>query len=299
MNDEDPEPTQGPAAEPPGVTPSAGSTAAIEPAVAPTGVASVVPAPPPSKKGVKSYTYRFAVVYVVLGMILAAALVALVVLVIKPGHKASPPWSAWKPASGSTASMTKQISDHVAHEYKLNAKGTQLLAVIPSNLKVTSGTNDVAIKAIAVRQAPQSNTGIQILDSAGSWQYQLCGLGTNCSIAGGTPTKIRGRLVRREALEMALYTFKFVPAVKSVVAFMPPPPGQAANTLVFLQKNDLKDQLSKPLSTTLRRATPPLPNNPDASEALTIDRLTLPETYTYQLTALQGGGAALILDPSS
>jgi hypothetical protein len=47
--------------------------------------------------------------------------------------------------------------------------------------------------------------------------------------------------VRREALEVALDTFKFVPSVDSIVAFMPPPPGQTTTTLLYLQKSNLRN----------------------------------------------------------
>ena len=56
---------------------------------------------------------------------------------------------------------------------------------------------------------------------------QLCGLGSECSIATGTRDRARERLVRREALELALYTFKYVPSVNAVIAYMPPPPARS------------------------------------------------------------------------
>ena len=169
---------------------------------------------------------------------------------------------------------------------------------MPSKATVTSGTNTIQIKAVAVRKAPQSNTGIAIFDANKTTMYQLCGLGQNCSIASGTPTATRGRLVRREALELALYTFKFIPSVDSVAAFMPPPPGQTANTMLYLQKDDLREQLHQPVAKTLPSPKTPLPTDADTPEAATIDKLTLPHLFTYSLTALQGGGAALILDPA-
>src|SRR5581483_10408740 len=55
------------------------------------------------------------------------------------------------------------------------------------------------------------------------------GRGSHCSIASGEATPTRGRLVRREALEVALYTFKFAPSIDSVAAFMPPAPGQSTS----------------------------------------------------------------------
>jgi hypothetical protein len=126
---------------------------------------------------------------------------------------------------------------------------------------------------------------------------EFCGLGSQCSIASGQASETRGRLVRREALEAALYTFKFVPAIDSVVAFMPPPPGQSQSTLLYLQKSQLSKELSQPLRKTLPVQDPPLPTEPDAKESATIDRLTLPAVYSYKLQQLQDASALLVLDP--
>src|SRR2546423_12167647 len=100
--------------------------------------------------------------------------------------------------------MAAGSADHVARRYVLSENGGQLVAVIANKPQVTSGTQNIAIKAVAVRQAPQSNTGIQVyIDTDKLEQYTLCGLGAHCSISTGKATQARGRLVRREALEMA------------------------------------------------------------------------------------------------
>jgi hypothetical protein len=150
-----------------------------------------------------------------------------------------------------------------------------------------------------VRRAPQSNEGIRVVGADKSRFYTLCGLGTNCSIEGGTPSATRGRLVRREALETALYTFKYVPSVDSVLAFMPPPPGETSTSVLYLEKSAFKDQLDEPLNKTLTLPTPPLPDAEDLAEAATIDKLTLKSIFSYELTALPTGGAAIVLDPAS
>jgi hypothetical protein len=253
----------------------------------------------PTLGGAKRYSFRFALAYTGLGITLAAALTGLIVLVIRPGYHPGPSWSSWKPAKGSDSKVAAQIADHVAHRYRLSENGGQLVAVIASKPQVTSGTQNIAIKAVAVRKAPQSNTGILIYGTDKTQDYTLCGLGQHCSISTGTATPARGRLVRREALEVALYTFKFAPSVDSIAAFMPPAPGQSTSYVLYLRKDDLKDQLHKPLQTTLPLQTPPLPTASDSLEKSTIDKLTLPHIFTYELTALQTGGAALILDPAS
>ena len=245
------------------------------------------------------YTARFAVIYALLGLILAGAVAGFVLLVVKPGTGSPTGWSSWAPPRGSTAKMTNEIADHVAHEYRLNKGGTQLVAVVSEPPEVTSGTHKISISNIAVRETAQTDKGIQIINSGGVWVDQFCGLSPSCAISTGKATVTRGRLVRREALEVALYTFKFVPSISSVVAFMPPPPGSTASTLLYLQKTNLTKELSQPLAKTLPLATPPLPTNPDTAEASTIDKLTLPAVYKYQLQQLQDASALLVLNPFS
>jgi hypothetical protein len=213
----------------------------------------------------KRYTYRFALAYTALGIILAAALTGLIVLVISPGHHSPPPWSTWKPPSGSSQNVAAAIAD----------------------------------KAVAVRKAPQGNTGIAIYGTDKTKDYTLCGLGAHCSIGTGKTSVTRGLLVRREALEIALYTFKFAPNVNSIAVFMPPPPGQTSSSILYLHKDNLKNQLHQPLNKTLPLDTPPLPTAADTTEQSTIDKLTLPHMFTYKLTTLQTGGAALVLDPAT
>jgi hypothetical protein len=255
----------------------------------------------PSPNAAGRYTARFAITYLFLGVVLAGAVAGLVVLLVKPGGGGSggSAWSPWKPASGTTAAMTSQIADHVAPEYKLNKAGAELVAVVPSPPQVTSGTHKIVISHVAIRKAAKSKSNIQVFTSGATWLDQFCGLGNGCSIASGQASETRGRLVRREALEVALYTFKYVPAINSVIAFMPPPPGQTTATLLYLQKANYAKELSQPLSKTLPLAKPPLPTQADNAEAATIDKLTLPAIYNYSYQPLQDNSALLVLDPIS
>ena len=127
--------------------------------------------------------------------------------------------------------------------------------------------------------------------------YTLCGLGNHCSIATGQPSESRGRLVRREGLELALHTFKHVPAVDSVLVFMPPAKGSPATTALFFQRGDLAGRLKIPLKETLPLASPPPAGKDDPTEGPLIDALTLPHLFVTQLIQLQVGGALLALTP--
>ena len=94
-----------------------------------------------------------------------------------------------------------------------------------SQPKVSGADGDLPVSTIAIR--PDTSTGkkeedeIDIIPTTSSLQYILCGLGQNCSIKGGTASEERHALLRREALELALYTFKYVDGVDSVSVFLP------------------------------------------------------------------------------
>ena len=223
-------------------------------------------------------------------------------LVVKPGSDggsvSSSSWSNWKPDSGTTAQMATQIADHVAHQYKLNKAGAPLLAVLAGPPQVTAGTHKIAVSNIAVKKAAQSAAGIEVVPSGSPGRSSSAASAARAARSRpGKPSETRGRLVRREALEVALYTFKFVPAIKSIVAFMPPPAGQPPSTLLYLQKDEPGEGAVQPLRKTLPLEKPPLPTSPDTEEAATIDRLTLPAVYSYNYQQLQDASALLVLDP--
>jgi len=241
------------------------------------------------------FATRFVIVYGVLGAILVGSTIALVAFGLRPGFETSPAWSSWKPKQGTIAEMAKQIADRVAPKYRL-ANGAQIAAVVPSAPTVTAGTETISIAAVALKSA-SGDTDVQPVSQATTAMYTLCGLGVHCSIATGKPSLTRGQLVHREGLEAALYTFKYVHPVGSVLVFMPPAPGATATTVLYYAKEDLARPLSRPVAKTLPLEVPPRSDNPDRLEAAAITGLTYPHLYTSQLTQLQPGGALLVLTP--
>ena len=242
---------------------------------------------------------RFLVFYALLGGVLAAAVTGLVVVALQPSPPKPPKWSSWQPATGSAQKVTSEIANHVGAQYVLSRAGDQLVAIIPGPPEVTQDTTVSKVSTIAIRNSATSNTFSRIISTSGNVQEQFCGLGQACSIGSGTPTALRERLLRREALEVALYTFKFVPSVNAVIAYMPPPPGRAPSTLLYLERSNLTQELSRPLAATLPLANPPLPSQADPKESHTIDALTLPVEYGFQYQALTGGTEAMILTPAA
>jgi hypothetical protein len=255
--------------------------------------AESTPAVPQYRPPRKRYEARFLAVYGVLALVLAGAIAGFVVLVAKPNHHTTSIWSTWQPKSSDPETMLKEIADFVGKEYRLTKGGGQLVGVVASRPAV----QNIEIKAIAVRSAPGSNSNISILGADKTEMFILCGLGSQCSISKGKPTTARGRVLRRESLELALYTFKYVPGIDSIVAFLPPKPGSNPTYTLFLRKTDLSKELKQPLHRTLTRLSAPTPTTTDPKETPVIDRLTLPSLFQYSLTQSQDGSAILVLDP--
>ena len=248
------------------------------------------------------YRRRFAGIYVALALAAGVAAGALIIELTKSEVGPAPAWSAWEPDGSSTARV-RQIADHVSTRYRF-PDGDQLVVALAGPPTVTAGgetTNPIPIRAIAVR--PDTTTGkaeeddIQIFDASKSMQYVLCGLGESCAISQGEASEARHSLLRRQALELSLYTFKYVDGVDSVTVFLPPPPGGTQQgSAVFLRRSDVKDELSHPLASTIAPGAPSIGQIP-ARELQTLNRITRPRLYRYEYTQAQDLSAVLVLDP--
>jgi hypothetical protein len=129
-------------------------------------------------------------------------------------------------------------------------------------------------------------------------------LGEGCSIREGEPTQERHRLLRRGALELSLYTFRYVDGIDSVIALLPPAntesnPNASQNaTALFFEKRGFENELDRPLAETLARTNAPAVTvTISPVESIRIDRLTRPHLFSYQFQQLQEGSAVIVLAP--
>ncbi len=262
-----------------------------------TIVSTPAPQPEPPTAGGTPFVagphrLRFIAVYSILGLVLAAMIA---VLAVFAGRQVSPgtPWSSWHPKGGGI-NAAKQIADHVGTTYRL-PNGAQLVDVIAKEPSVSPGNTTIPVHYVAVRGSSGQQDRIIPVSSSDSVMYSLCGLGSSCSIASGKASVERGTLVRREILELALYTFKYT-GVKNVIAFMPPPPGSNPQYVVYLQKSDVTPELKVPLAQTLN-AKVPLPSTIPAREVHTVDAATENRIYSFSLSQTQSGEAVLVFAP--
>jgi hypothetical protein len=134
--------------------------------------------------------------------------------------------------------------------------------------------------------------------------FTLCGRGAQCSIDEGQPSAARMDLLRREALELSLYTFKYDRDAESTIVFLPPNLGEAKDDpaddtaiALFLRKKDFARELSMPVRNTLFSARPPAIGEIDRAEQQIVNRLTDQSMFQYQWGQAQTGGALLLLAP--
>lgn len=244
-----------------------------------------------------SYRVRFGIIYIVLAAIVGAGIGAFVVLLSRPAPAEEEAWSTWRP-EGRENSYPVEIAQHVGSRYRLPS-GKQLVGVLAGPAEV----QELPIRAVVIQHdasTPTKEDDVDVIEVGNSVMYNLCGVGQKCSIAEGSPTQERARLLRREALELSLYTFKYVEDVDSVITMLPVNLGDPAtedddtSTLVFLEKKDFSRQLSAPLERTLAGQAG---TSLDPVEGQLVDTLTRPNHYVYDIQPAQDLSAILRLAP--
>ena len=221
----------------------------------------------------------------------AMALAAFLAVTSAEKSPAGPAWAPFAPTSDGGDSGARQIAEHVGRQYRLPT-GEQIVLVTGGPMEL----QDLPMR-IAVRQSVADGGDIKLLEGTGVL-YRMCGLGPKCAIAKGKPTNERGLLLRREALELALYSFRYLDGVEHVVVFIPPPKGQDPSMALHFTRDDVAGQLARPLKATL---PPPVPN-PDpvttAPQTPFVERFTLGNLFKFSLTTgNQDAFVYLVLDP--
>jgi hypothetical protein len=240
------------------------------------------------------YQSRFQLVFgVLLGIGLAAVAAAVLFTASDSGRPQQEPtiaWSSWKPASDDALTAIREIADHIGQSYTLPS-GNQLVAVRGGGL--TAGGLPATVTLDRSVTADGSSPTLE--DGAGV-MYTLCGLGKNCSIKEGKPSIARHIVLRREALELSLYTFRYIKDVGQVVVMMPPPPGEKASQLMFFRRADVNSSLVRPLTATLPGRAPAI-NRLKNKERGFLDRLTGRNLFGFRIEPGPDATVFLILTP--
>jgi hypothetical protein len=245
---------------------------------------------------------KFRLAYVLLAV--AAVLAAVLFLTVRGGSSQKnaagagtidESWGNFQPA-GLTQDRIQQIALHVGSTYR--TKGHHQLVAVSASIP-PAYQNNLPITQYVLSYQDKGQTSYQAVPiSSNNVLYEMCGLGPQCAIAQGKASTDRFRLLRREALELALYTFHYTD-VGSVVTFLPPKKGQQPQYVFLFLRTRFEQQglLAKPLNAILTESTPPPAKAIPAAEAATIDGITEPDLYRFRYTSDQQGGVLLVFDP--
>jgi hypothetical protein len=253
---------------------------------------------------------RFRAALVVLIVLAAGSLGAALALSASGRNAAasSSDWSTWRPPdSGLTGAQ--EIADYIAPYYRATP-ANQLSVVTAVNLNDPSNPLQVALPA------PGVSGGLVPLAPNSTLLYNLCGVdSTNCSIGVGQASSNRLLLLRREALELALYTFKYISGVNTVVAILPPghtvkgctgicsKPQQKTtitplDIAVAFDRSELQPWLNTPIRSTLPEPLPPTVSQmPNAPEAQLVSIITAHGLFSEHAETAQDGSTVLVLTP--
>jgi hypothetical protein len=260
------------------------------------------------------------------GLAIGALVVALALASSTGGSTSKQMWSDWSPPDNGIQGA-REIADHLAPLYRISALN-QLDVVTVSNINNSPSTATSSSAAssstnnglqVAVRNDP-SSSAVSLI-GGNTIAYNLCGIGSsNCAIGVGAPSADRLLLLRREALELALYTFKYVSGTQNVVAILPPghttqastltarPPSPGSkpvtkplNVALLFLKDELSPWLAHPLSATFPEQFPPtvpeLALWKQSTEAALVEQVTARGMFSEHLVQAQDGSNLLVLDP--
>lgn len=249
--------------------------------------------------------HRFALAYLALAALVGAAVGLVVVFTTGGGTKhevSAAKWSSWQPTTTGTLGV-REIAQHVGPRYLL-ANGRQLAGVIAGPMAIPSQNGPLPITAILTSSGragvPQER--LEVAYPGAGVLYQLCGSGASCSIPG-TATFERLEAVRREALELSLYTFHYLPQADEILVFLPPPQGvqpsdPSFHRAIFLPRAAVAPVLEAPLKVSLPPESKPIvPGKLLAGQSRLVDSITANRTFHYELQQAGDQGVLVLLSP--
>jgi hypothetical protein len=248
------------------------------------------------KDGPAPYRGRFGFIWGALAGVGVCA-IALGALLVASSGKDGPPlaknWSDWKPSTSRMLAGAEDIAGHVGREYKLDS-GDQLAAI-------RSGGFEISGTPIGVAVRPKGGE-LEVLRGPGVL-YLLSPLSTDPKTTTGKAGRTNEQLMMREAVELALYSFRYLEDVTMVGVMLPPRGGPAeASTdgqqsrTIFFRPGDMLARLEVPLSRTMA-ATPPRPKDLTQQEVAKIDSLALRNLFLASIQPLDSDLSYLVLAP--
>jgi hypothetical protein len=243
----------------------------------------------PKEKAV--FPGRFMLGYLLIVLFFGALLVAFAVVWSQrsgDGNDTATTWSFFKPTADSEALRIRQIATFVGARY-LTDDGQQIVRVLGGPPAV----QDAPVTHFMVRDGSSQET----IGAEKAIMFILCGAGSDCALPLAASSTAHERLVRREALELTLYTMQYNDVDPVAVLLPPDPQGNPGDAILFRRK-DLEGLLDRPLSKTLPTGKAPNALGMEDLEVATVDYLTLTRSFDYEFLSAGDGTARMVLNPA-
>jgi hypothetical protein len=235
----------------------------------------------------RAYGKRFFLANIVVVAGFAGVIVLFAYLV--SNNAAKQPWSSYKPTGADVYDRAQNMVDHVAPKYRY---GGEPIAVVQAQPLLY---RDAIVDGIAFLKPPLRQVGGRITDfepSGSTIAYVFCGQAQSCALPRTEAEQV-GPLLQRESLELALYTFKYWPDVRSIIALLPV--NGNASAAVYLKRRHVARFLDKPLNATLPSHDDLTANSLTPAEQATIDRVIVNNTFLSRFEQGPNGRTVLLL----
>jgi hypothetical protein len=234
-----------------------------------------------------AYSKRFMLANLLVVVGFLGVLVVFGLLVSKESSKQA--WSDYTPKGTDVFEKAQGMVNHVAPKYRYGGAPIAVVQAQPLLYR------DAVVDGIAFTRPPLRQVGGRLTDfePAGSTiAYVFCGQAQRCALPQAGAGEI-GPLLQRESLELALYTFKYWPDVRSIVTLLPAN-GQSS-AAVFLRRRHVERFLDKPLFATLPRHEELTAQSLTNAERETIDRVVVNNTFASRFEQAPNGRTVLLL----
>ena len=198
-------------------------------------------------------------------------------------------WSEYKPKGADPFDKAQNMVDHVAPKYRY---GGEPIAVVQAQPLLY---RDAIVDGIAFLKPPLRQVGGRITEfepSGSTIAYVFCGQAQSCSLPKTGAEQV-GLLLQRVSLELALYTFKYWPDVRSIVTLLPA--NGNSNAAVYLKRRHVERFLDKPLNATLPSHGQLTADSLTEAERQTIDRVVVNNTFASRFEQAPNGRTVLLL----
>lgn len=247
--------------------------------------------PIPPRRG-SAYTKRFVLAYLLMIGVFAGVIGLFAFLVSRSDSAAR--WSAFQPSGRDAFDKAQNLANYVAPRYV--EQGIPVATVQAQPLIY----QNTVLDGIAFERATSRDSiggGVNQFEPAGSTiMYVFCGPGDACG-PSQTASAATEALLRRESVELALYTFKYTHGINSIVALLPPT--KNTKPAIFLTRRAFRGLLSKPLSQTLPTRRFITGGSLTGEEQSKIQKLTANSVFASTFEALPNQRALLLLAPGN